>query len=110
MKLITGITLALSLSAMGMSATAADHDSENLALCKADLKGMFGPDTGLKLKSLSRRRSGDQLRIRVAPAEGDAQTVTCVVDREGVTSLLNSDGVALLPPVHDGGDTVTLND
>ena len=110
MKLLTATTLALSLSATALPVIAADSDSESLSRCKAELKAVFGPETSLKLKSFAHRRSGDQLRIRVVPAEGDAQTVTCLVDGEGATTLSNSSGVALVPPSYEAGDTVSLND
>ena len=110
MKTLTAITMGLILAGTALPSLAGTKDNENLAQCKAELKKVYGEDTRLKLKSIKRSRSGNQMRINAIPAEGDSQLVTCWVDRDGQINMMGKDGVAIIAPGADMGNQVSLND
>ena len=94
-KLIT-TTLGVVLAASAVSAFAGSADRENLAQCKADLKAHYGDDTRLRLRSIKRSSGETHMRMMVKPAEGENTLIVCSVSRDGVSSLADSEGVALV--------------
>ena len=79
-----------------------------MAACEAGLQALYGADTSVKLKSLSHKRAGAHLRFKVKPVDGESLRVTCLVDKAGEVSLMDSDGVALGTGDYDVADQVSL--
>lgn len=111
MKKIAAITVTgLALAVTSLYATAREGDSQRLAGCEAELQQMYGEETSVKLKSLSHKRGGASLRLKVRPAESDSRMVTCRVDKAGAISLEDSQGVALNDAKNNTVSQVSLAD
>ena len=95
MNKIALLVLGLVITLGSLNAAAREGDSERLAACEAGLHELYGDATGVKLKSLSHKRAGAYLRLKVKPAGGDSHRVTCLVDKAGAVTLMDSNGVAL---------------
>lgn len=95
MKKIAIVVAGLTLAGTSLYTVAREGDSERLAGCESELQQMYGEDTAVKLKSLSHKRGGASLRLKVRPAQSDSRMVTCRVDKAGAISLEDSQGVAL---------------
>ena len=108
MKAFTSFAVSMVLASAALPSAAGTHDRENLAQCKAELRKVFGDNSTLRLKSIKRSRNGTHLRIKTLAVDGERQMVTCWVDIEGVTNMIDKEGVAVVAP--DYGDTVSLND
>lgn len=94
MKTTATLTLAL-ITGFGALGAVAGDDRDNLSRCQAAIDEALGADTGTRLYDIRNRRSGDRLRIKVFPAEGESQMLDCWVYRDGDMSLQTGDGVAL---------------
>ena len=108
MKTFTSFAVSMVLASAALPSVAGTHDRENLAQCKAELRKVFGDNSRLKLKSIKRSRDGAHMRIKTLPVGGESQMVTCWVDNEGMTNMIDKEGVAVVAP--DFGETVSLND
>lgn len=112
MRMFRRVTIGMVLAGVAAPGYAATVDREHLAQCKSDLKGVYGDDTRLKLKSIKRkhRSQGDHMRIQAVSADGERHYPTCWVDSEGATHMVDSDGVALAAPEFDSAEKLSLND
>lgn len=110
MKTFTSFAVSMVLASAALPAMAGTHDRENLAQCKSELRKVFGDNTTMKLKSIKRSRGGAHMRIKTIPVGGESQMVTCWVDSEGMTNMVDKEGVAVVSPIYDDGDKVSLND
>ena len=108
MKMFRRITIGMVLAGVAGPGLAATANQDDLAQCKSELKRVYGEDTRLKLKSIKKKRDGNQMRIQ-AIGGGASHMATCWVDREGVTNMIDKDGVALIAPEFEGGNQVTQN-
>jgi len=108
MKTFTSFAVSMVLASAALPSVAGTHDRENLAQCKSELRKVFGDNTTMKLKSIKRSRAGNQMRIKTLPAGGQSQMVTCWVDNDGLTNVVDKEGVALVSPLYDG-DKVSFN-
>jgi hypothetical protein len=50
------------------------------------------------------------MRIKAVPSEGESQMVTCWIDSEGATNMVDKEGVALGVPDYTSSDKVSMND
>jgi hypothetical protein len=91
------MTLGVLLSAMAVSAFAAQDDRENLAQCKADINAYYGDETRTRLRSIRQRSGEAELRLMVTTKGSSNTLVVCRVTSEGISRLENGDGVALVP-------------
>jgi hypothetical protein len=110
MKTFTSFAVSMVLASAALPAMAGTHDRENLAQCKSELRKVFGDNTSMKLKSIKRSRDGAHMRIKTLPSGGESQMVTCWIDSEGATNMVDKEGVAFGIPDHDAGDKVSMND
>jgi len=110
MKTFTSFAVSMVLASAALPSIAGTHDRENLAQCKSELRKVYGDNTMMKLKSIKRSRGGAHMRIKTTPQEGGSQMVTCWVDNEGMTNMVDQEGVALVAPAYEAGDKVSLND
>ena len=110
MKMFRRITIGMVLAGVAAPGLAASADREDLAQCKSELKRVYGEDTRLKLKSIRRTRTGNQMRIQTIIPDAGSEMVTCWVDQDGVANMQDHDGIALIVPEFDSMDKVTLND
>jgi hypothetical protein len=108
MKKIALLVIGLAIAGISLSAAAREGDVERLAACEAGLQALYGAETGVKLRSLSHKSGGAYLRLKVKPAGGDSQRVTCLVGKTGDISLMDSNGVALATGDYDAADQVSL--
>ena len=106
MKMFRRITIGMVLAGVAGPSMAAGAD---LALCKSELKNIYGEDTRLKLKSIKKQSSGNKMRIQ-SIVEGGSYMATCWVDKEGDINVLDKEGVALEAPEYDAEGKVSLND
>lgn len=109
MKMFRRVTIGMVLAGVAGPSLAAGADREDLALCKSELKKIYGEDTRLKLKSIKKQSSGNKMRIQ-SIVEGGSYMATCWVDKEGDINVLDKEGVALEAPKYDAEDKVSLND
>ncbi|MFK8047589.1 MAG: hypothetical protein AB8B81_04050 [Halioglobus sp.] len=109
MKMFRRVTIGMVLAGVAAPSMAASNNSQHLALCKSELKRVYGEDTRLKLKSIKKKRGGNQMRIQ-SVVDGLSSMSTCWVDREGGINLLDREGVAIEVPAYDQAEKVTLND
>ena len=98
MKKLIATTLGVCLAAAAASSLAGQADRENLAQCKTDVKAHYGDDTRMRLRSIKRSSGETHMRMMVKPAGGENTLVVCSVGRDGVSSLADSEGVALIAP------------
>lgn len=110
MKTLTAVTLGLLLSAAALPALAGSSNTEKLGLCKAELGDIYGQGTRVKLKSIMNKKSGTHMRLQATPSDGERVTITCLVDREGMASIMGADGVAISAPATTDTDVVSLAD
>lgn len=110
MKKVTVTLVGVVMAGLAVSAMAAKQDRAHLAQCKADIQAVYGEETRTKLKGVKNGRSGTSMRIQTIPAAGESMVLTCTVDRDGVSNLMNSEGVALTVPAYDPADKVSLSD
>ncbi len=110
MKTFTSFAVSMVLASAALPSMAGTHDRENLAQCKSELRKVFGDNTTMKLKSIKRSRDGAQMRIKTIPSGSESQMVTCWVDSEGSTNMIDKEGVALAAPDYEAGDKVSMND
>ena len=110
MKTFTSFAVSMVLASVALPSVAGTHDRENLAQCKAELRKVFGDNSTLKLKSIKRSRNGAHMRIKTVPVDGESQMVTCWVDKEGMTNMIDKEAIAIVAPQYDTGDKVSLND
>ena len=108
MNKIALLVIGLVITVSSLSVAAREGDTERMAACESGLQALYGADTSMKLKSLSHKRTGAHLRFKVKPTDGDSLRVTCLVDKEGGVSLMDSDGVALGTESYDARDQVSL--
>lgn len=109
MKMFRRITIGMVLAGVAGPALAVSNDRDHLALCKSELKKVYGEDTRLKLKSIKKQRGGNKMRIQ-SIVDGASYMATCTVDREGGITVLDKDGLALEAPAYDADRKVSLND
>ena len=110
MKMFRRVTIGMVLAGVAAPSMAASStDNEHLSLCKSELKRVYGEDTRLKLKSIKKKRGGNQMRIQ-SVVDGLSSMSTCWIDREGGINLLDREGVAIDVPAFDGQEKVSLND
>ncbi|MFT5710445.1 MAG: hypothetical protein ACI8QT_001140 [Halioglobus sp.] len=110
MKTFTSFAVSMVLASAALPSMAGTHDRENLAQCKSELRKVFGDTTTMKLKSIKRSRDGAQMRIKTIPSGSESQMVTCWVDSEGATNMVDKQGVALAAPEYKAEDKVSMND
>ncbi len=110
MKTFTSFAVSMVLASAALPAMAGSQDRENLAQCKSELRKVFGDNTVLKLKSIKRSRNGAQMRIKTIPSGEESQMVSCWVDNEGITNMVDKEGVAISMPQYEAQDKVSLND
>ncbi len=105
------IAFTLGLALVGSAAVAnAGSDRDDLALCKHELKKVYGQETRVKLKGIKRSSEGNKLRLVALPGDGDSHRATCWVDREGMINATDRDGADLLAGVSsNSADEVSLN-
>ncbi|MFT4824241.1 MAG: hypothetical protein ACJAUG_002221 [Halioglobus sp.] len=109
MKMFRRVTIGMVLAGVAAPSMAASStDNDHLALCKSELKRIYGEDTRLKLKSIKKQRGGNQMRIQ-SVVDGLSAMSTCWIDREGGINLLDHEGVAIEVPAYDDTEKVTLN-
>lgn len=108
MKKIVILVIGLTIAMTSLYAAAREGDSERLAGCESRVQALYGEDAGVKLKSLSHKRGGTFIRLKVKPVDSDRQLLTCRVDKAGVISLTDSNGVALVAPGHTAAEQVSL--
>ena len=109
MKMFRRVTIGMVLAGVAAPSLAASSNNDHLSLCKSELKRVYGEDTRLKLKSIKKKRGGNQMRIQ-SVVDGVSSMSTCWVDREGGINLLDREGVAIEVPAHDATEKVSLND
>ena len=97
MKKLVVSALGVVLATSAVSAFAGKKDQENLAQCKADVKAYYGEDTRMRLRSIKRSSGETHLRLMVGADSGNT-LVVCSVSRDGISSLADSEGVALVAP------------
>lgn len=110
MKNLMTVGMAVVLSTGALNVMADRGDRAALSACTGSIEQALGQDTRTRLYGIQHRRSGDRLRMRVYPAEGESQTLNCLVDDEGVVSLQTSEGIALQAAPYDAGEQVTLSE
>lgn len=110
MKTLATVTLGLVVAAATLPALAATKDREHLARCNADIERALGADTRTRLAGIKSSRDGNRLRIKATPTQGDSLVVTCWVDSEGMTHLVDAGGVALQAATFGETDKVSLTD
>ncbi len=106
MKMFRRVTIGMVLAGVAAPSLAASNDREDLALCKSDLKKIYGEDTRMKLKSLRKKSGGTQMRIQ-SFVDGESYIANCFVNRDGETNLQDSKGVALEAAQYDPAGKVT---
>ena len=99
MKTLKAVTASIVIACAAVPAWAGSSHNQDLALCKSELKAIYGQDTRIKLKSIRNGRPA-QLRIQAIPSEGDSTLVKCWNDGNGGVNLEDNDGVALGSPAH----------
>ncbi|MEH6583425.1 MAG: hypothetical protein V7754_15920 [Halioglobus sp.] len=110
MKMFRRVTIGMVLAGVAGPAMATTVDRDHLAQCKSALKSVYGDESRMKLKSIRRSRKGDQMRIQAIEQGGESHITTCWVDRDGEANVLDQDGVALVEPVPDTQNRVSMND
>lgn len=110
MKTFTSFAVSMVLASAALPSVAGTHDRENLAQCKSELRKVFGDNTTMKLKSIKRSRDGAHMRIKTMPSGGESQMITCWVDSEGATNMVDKEGVALGAPDYKAGNKVSMTD
>lgn len=110
MRTFTSFAVSMVLASAALPSMAGTHDREHLAQCKSELRKVFGDNTTMKLKSIKRSRGGAHMRIKTVPNGGESRMVTCWVDSEGMTNMVDREGVALIAPTYENGEAVSLND
>ncbi len=110
MKTFTSFAVSMVLASAALPAMAGTHDRENLAQCKSELRKVFGDNTTMKLKSIRRSRGGAHMRIKTIPFGSESRMVTCWIDNEGMTNMVDKEGVAVVSPLYDDSDKVSLTD
>ncbi len=106
MKKLLATTLGLVLATGAASALAGKQDRANLELCKADIEAYYGEGTRTRLRSIKRDDDDTHMRLMVNPQGGSNVVVVCSVAADGVSSLADGDGVALVASVSE--ETVSL--
>ncbi|MBT4522090.1 MAG: hypothetical protein HOC23_18990 [Halieaceae bacterium] len=109
MNKLVALTMGLVMAGATLPAFASSSDNEYLGQCKAGLKAIYGEDTRLKLKSIKRSRAGNQFRIKAIPAQSSSLLVTCWVDDQGKTNLVDKNGVAIRSSENKIENQVSLN-
>jgi hypothetical protein len=109
MKMFRRVTIGMVLAGVALPSMAGSSDNENLTQCKAELRKIYGEDARLKLKSIKRSRSGNQMRIQAVGTQGGSEMTTCWIDGEGVANMRDQDGMALTAPEYDASDKLTQN-
>jgi len=110
MKTFTSFAVSMVLASAALPAMAGQKDNENLTQCKSELRKVFGENTRLNLKSMKRSSGSIHMRILARPAGSESQMVTCWVDSSGLTNVVDKEGVALIAPMMEAGEKVSLND
>jgi len=108
MKTFTSFAVSMVLASAAIPSVAGTQDRENLAQCKSELRKVFGDNTVMKLKSIKRSRGGAHMRIKTIPSGSESQMVTCWVDSEGITNVVDKQGVALVSP-QERAEELSLN-
>jgi hypothetical protein len=109
MKSLTTLLLSTVLAGGTLAAHAGSSDARDLATCKSELTRLYGEETRLKLAGIQNNRNGTRMKISARPGNGESHLVTCWVDREGMTNLVNRQGEVLLVGAAHEADQVTLN-
>ncbi len=100
----------LLLAGAVLPASGGDAESDQLALCKSELKKVYGKEARLKLQGIQRSYHGSKMRISAYADDGSSHRTTCWVDREGMVNLVDRDGADLLASANASGeDDVTFN-
>lgn len=107
MKMFKRVTIGMVLAGVAVPSLAGSLDREHLAQCKSELKRVYGEDSRMKLKSIKRSRGGNQMRIQAVVPDGGSHMSTCWVDSEGMTNMLDQEGVALVIPGFDSEDKLS---
>lgn len=107
MKMFKRVTIGMVLAGVAVPSLAGSLDREHLAQCKSELKRVYGEDSRMKLKSIKRSRAGNQMRIQAVVPDGGSHMATCWVDSEGMTNMLDQEGVALVIPEFDSEDKLS---
>ncbi|GAB3287737.1 hypothetical protein [Parahaliea aestuarii] len=110
MKKVMSMVVVVGLGIGSANVFADRGDSENLAACTGSVEQVLGQDVRTRLYGIQHRRQGDRLRLRVFPAEGESQTLSCWVDDEGGVSLQTADGIALRAEPASDSQRVTLSE
>ena len=110
MKKVIVTLVGVVMAGLAVTAMASKQDRQQLAQCKADIQAVYGEGVRTKLKGVKNGLSGTSMRIQTIPAGGESRVLTCTLDRDGVSSLTNSDGIALTVPAYDAADKVSLSD
>ncbi len=103
-SLLTVGAVSLQLALLGAQAQAGQE--EQLAQCKAALASVYGDDTRVKLRSISRGRDA-KMRLKVVPADADSVVANCWISADGTVRLEDRDGMAITAPGTQGVETVT---
>lgn len=90
---IVGVVLTTS----AVSVFAAKQDRENLEQCKAEITRYYGDRTRMRLRSVSRGEGTMELRIMATPRNGANALIACAIGADGVVTLRDQEGMALLP-------------
>lgn len=107
MKALTTMALGLIMSTIAVPALATSADRQQLADCKSELRAIYGEDTGLRLKSISKAKK--RMRIWTVPVDGEGLSVDCRKDASGTLQLTDRQGVVLVNPNHDSINKVSVN-
>lgn len=110
MKSFAAVIIAVVATTAAPFTLAGTGDSARLDQCKADIEQTLGAQTRTRLYGIKRGRDGSRLRIKAIPQQGDSLLLSCNIDRDGILSLVTSDGLALTAPVFETADKVSLSD
>lgn len=92
-------TVAVMAAAVMMNVTGAVADtSKQYAVCKSELKAMYGAETRVKLYGTKSYRGVTTLKLKVLPAGGSSTTLQCSGDAESDERVVLKDknGAALV--------------
>lgn len=106
MKILQAMTLGLVMSTVALPALANKATRQQLADCKTELRAMYGEETHVRLRSISKRRI---MRIWTVPPEGDSLLVHCSKNAAGKLNLMDGEGLTLVNPNRDSINKVSSN-
>ncbi len=94
MKALTTLALSVALAGGSIAAQAEGQADRDLALCKAELRGIYGEDTELNLVDRRRNQHGTRMRVAARLDADNSYFANCWVARydEGEFELAEDNG------------------